>query len=324
MSRSNHSGRIHSFILGAVVLAALAGSPSEGSSQALDEREECVTQVDGAESTRHCEAGDWAACLDAGVAYGDCGTPAAFESAARLLGRACEHGSPLGCRMLGGLYSSSTPVHDVQAAHSAYLRAAKLFQRDCEEGQGRACSELAGMIKSDQASAPMGATASQLMARAGLLHDAACIAGRVLECRYLAELYATQGDDVRAKAAYLRACEAGDPNSCCVVGVAQLRGERPGTKEDAREYLKRACVTGDLECCSWAGAEYERGDDDDRTRAVALYELACSAGKAFSCYRLAMIYESGLGGPDDSVKAAELFRRACAAGVREACTSELR
>lgn len=277
--------------------------------------------MDAGESTKRCEAGDWQACVDAGVAYSDCGAQPAIGKAVKLLGLACDHGSAIGCRMLGGLYSSNPAVHDSEASRSAYARAANLFWRNCEGGDGQGCSDLADMVEAEQTTAPAGSTAAQLIARAVSLHDAACTSGRWLECRHLAELYATRKDDARSKATYRRACETGDPNSCCVVGISLRRAEGSDRRvnKDAREYLERACVTGDLDCCSWAGAEYENGTAEDRGRAAVLYERACRAGKPFSCYRLAVIYESGAGRPHDPVKAAELFRTACAAGVREAC-----
>jgi TPR repeat protein len=321
MSRSRRSDLMPTLTL-ALVLLGLPRSPlCDDGSRSPDARGECVTRLDAAKSAERCEAGDWRACVEAGDAYSDCGTPAATVKAVKLFGHACENGSAIGCRMLGGLYASNPAVHDPEAARSAYARAANVFWRNCEAGDGQACSDLADMVEAEQTAAPAGSTAAQLIARAVSLHDAACTSGRSLECRHLAELYATRKDDARSKATYLRACETGDPNSCCVVGISLRCGEASDCRvhKEAREYLERACVTGDLDCCSWAGAEYESGTAEDRGRAAALYERACTAGKPFSCYRLALIYESGVGRPHDPVKAAELFHTACTGGVREAC-----
>ena len=69
---------------------------------------------------------------------------------------------------------------------------------------------------------------------------------------------------------------------------------------------------------------YEKGDGDipkDIPRARLLYEKAAQQGHSISQYNLAVLYETGQGGPQDLARARQLFSDSAAQGFPSAMCS---
>ena len=82
---------------------------------------------------------------------------------------------------------------------------------------------------------------------------------------------------------------------------------------------KTQCEAGDVESCAILASMHEAARNYDS--AVGLHERACSAGLAFSCSRLGVMFFYGSSVKKDTDKAAKLFTLACEAGDADGCNN---
>lgn len=133
-------------------------------------------------------------------------------------------------------------------------------------------------------------------------------------------------DPARATQLARRACEAGSERGCLEVVFASIaaRHEPRPTRADLRAALERACVAGEPVGCSLLGssrlAEHERDfrdgieseeRRDDEARAVRELTSACDADEAHACGVLASSVGSGRGTPRDDRRVDGLLERSC-------------
>jgi TPR repeat protein len=80
------------------------------------------------------------------------------------------------------------------------------------------------------------------------------------------------------------------------------------------------CLAGQAHRCLSAGAYYDRAEEADEARALALYQRGCEDGDAKSCATAADAQLAGIGTTRDEHKAFELYARGCKLGAAYACS----
>jgi hypothetical protein len=111
-------------------------------------------------------------------------------------------------------------------------------------------------------------------------------------------------------------CNRGDGESCFVLGSLAYAGSGvPKNPTRAMALFNQACSSGWSRGCGALGECYRAANDT--SRAVAFFEKACRAGIAPSCYAVATIYRSR----NDELLAQQRFRRACESSTRFAATN---
>jgi TPR repeat protein len=158
-------------------------------------------------------------------------------------------------------------------------------------------------------------------------------------CGHLAGLLLVNGDmgvrvekepDIQAAVVLAqKACDAGHPNACTILGSVYRKG-KPVKKDHkvAKHYLERACDMGDYRGCAINGTMYELGWDgekpnEERSRmlhqkAFELLQKLC-AEKLLSCDTLAEYHADGFGTKQDPAKEVAVLRDACDRGHPSPC-----
>jgi hypothetical protein len=153
---------------------------------------------------------------------------------------------------------------------------------------------------------------------------AQCEAGDAESCSILGSMH-WRGDGVakdwgRSVELHRRACEEGVARSCRYAGNSLRTGR--GTKKDLRAaatLLARACDAGDgLGCVELGRVMIEKRDNDD---ALILFRRACYGGEYEGCSEIGVMYKDGSGGLRKNPKlAAKFFEKGCKEGSLLACT----
>jgi TPR repeat protein len=122
------------------------------------------------------------------------------------------------------------------------------------------------------------------------------------------------------------ACNAGDANSCSMLGTSYSMGVVGSTRVEkdparAAELYRQGCGGGDPAGCYFLGDVYSRGEGvaKDLVRAVELFWQACDAGIFASCWQLGDLYLRGEGVAKDLARAAQLYLMACDGGNPWGC-----
>jgi TPR repeat protein len=227
-------------------------------------------------------------------------------------------------------------------------RGQEVLQRTCDQGQMSACLVLGDILSKGRPGLPVDLDrAAELLVRArslgyrGTSTDWAinfqksrtdCQKRRRTACVALGEQYkatllssgveATGSPDwARAQTAVQLACELGAPRGCVLAGelTLQLNGEK--AQAESLRYAERGCV-GAPEGCH-AVAELLRqllGEKTVPAKSGALYQTACTARHAPSCFRVAEGQEQGLyGWKPTPERALTMYRMACELGDFRAC-----
>lgn len=149
-----------------------------------------------------------------------------------------------------------------------------------------------------------------------------CMAGSVLVCTQLGDMYAT-GKDVprdmaRAALAYERACDGGAADVCNTLGeIVEQTGSADGGPPRAEQLFQKACDGSSSRGCLNLGLV--AAAREDMTRAFALFEKSCDGGWAPGCHQLAVTYEQGEGVTKDVAKAVTLYTQACDGEYVDSC-----
>jgi TPR repeat protein len=120
----------------------------------------------------------------------------------------------------------------------------------------------------------------------------------------------------------LRQCDAGDTDSCVILGDMHRLGERaPLNPARARELFQRACDKDDPTGCDALGALIANGEGTpkDPAAAAALFRKACDGGNAGACGNLARLHMMGRGVDKDFARGLALLGRACEGGDVRSC-----
>ncbi len=155
----------------------------------------------------------------------------------------------------------------------------------------------------------------------------ACASGNALACARLGDRSfngGQRGADLEAAQSYFgKSCERGFLPGCHGLGLVAREQERIG---DAARVLGEACKRGYGPACTSAG-DLQRTRNGTRPEvARSLYAMACEQLDADGCLQLAILEESGSGGPADPESARAHYalaigahRASCQAGYGISC-----
>jgi len=228
--------------------------------------------------------------------------------AAEFLGAACRADVPRACHQYGWLLLQ----HPGRAGDAD--RGAQLLEKACQQKDSEACTAL-GAAYAGGVGVPRDAP------RAVKWLDPGCEANQNLACATLARLL-DAGDGIardpeRAKKLMAKACELGDTAMCeraCKSGDGQScvawgeRSDQPASTDTAvaDNAYKMACDAGAAEGCARLAVRAKDG-----AQAVALLERGCALGDALTCAEAARRYYHGRDVAKDVAAAARLYATAC-------------
>jgi TPR repeat protein len=230
-----------------------------------------------------CDAGDAAACADAGVVHEAAGRRDAAIAAHR---RACAGGWWFSCNNLI-LLGDATGGSTLAAGHRAA----------CAGGSAFACDQLS-LYSTDAAEQ------DYAMGRA-------CELGAAMACYSLA--LQSHEDPIAARAALARGCELGSVDACTDLEVL----------EEADAAADAVCTRRVPEACHAAALVLEQSrwhaDEGHEPRIHALYATGCAGGHGPSCVGLGEATSRGWGGAPDERAALAAWKRGCRLGFEPAC-----
>jgi uncharacterized protein len=152
--------------------------------------------------------------------------------------------------------------------------------------------------------------------------DTKCLAGDVISCTQLGDMYANgrgvPRDIVRAGQAYERSCNLGAPDVCNTLGeIIEMTGDLDGGTKRAEQFFQKACQGGSSPGCLNLGLA--AAARDELTLATSLYGKSCDGGWAPGCHQLGLSYQEGVGVTKDFAKAVALFSHACDGEFADSC-----
>jgi len=263
-----------------------------------------------------CDGGSPFGCRNLALAYAvGNGVSQSYAQAATLYRKACNGGDAGSCSNLGLLYANGTGVAQ------DYNESVALYRKGCDAGDRVGCSNL-GLMYSQ------GTGVSKDYAQAVALYRRACDAGLTASCSNLGLMYANgtgvPRDYTEAVTLYRKGCDEGNIVSCGNLGEMFANGTGvPQDYTQAVTLIRKSCDAGIVVSCSNLGLLYANGSGvpRDNSQAVALYRKACDAGNLAGCVNLAGMYEHGAAVPQDYTQAATLYRKGCDAGLAESCVN---
>jgi TPR repeat protein len=161
------------------------------------------------------------------------------------------------------------------------------------------------------------------MARALLVECLGVMAGGLGGCATASQAPAAAVSADSSLGELEKACEGGDvADACASLGFKYMEGE--GVAKDpsrAAALLERACTAGRALACSGLGLSYASGNGvaKDRTRAARLFEQACGANEAMGCHWRGLALLNGSGVAKDEQGSIQFFEQACEGGYPPAC-----
>lgn len=146
-------------------------------------------------------------------------------------------------------------------------------------------------------------------------YDQACATGAAPACTRLGALFdSTDGgarDALRARAAYLSACEGRHPDGCVLFGdflAAGIGG--PVDRDGAGLLIWQACQVGSAMGCFFGGVFAER--DGELDQAIGLYDQSCSWGYSRACLSLYIRKARAAASEEGFQEAYKYYAAACA------------
>jgi TPR repeat protein len=225
-----------------------------------------------------CDGGDYAACYDLGALLDGAGKSA---EARAVLEKACRAKNAKACGGLGKLLGHG------RGGAADKPRARAMYQMGCEAGDLGACANLGFALMNGEGGPRDPAGAAQAWTKACPVErqGAEC---DPLGCKNRG-VWATESvppDYALAKAAFQRACDAGELDGCASLASLHANG--------------------------W-------GMPKDPAKALALGTKACDGGSVQGCFLLGFMYANGAGTSKDPARARPLLDRACKGGEQAAC-----
>jgi TPR repeat protein len=148
-----------------------------------------------------------------------------------------------------------------------------------------------------------------------------CQAGSMGSCSLLGRNYqlgrGVKKDEARAEQLFSLACRAGSPPGCGRLG--EMLVERPATRDEGLELLRKSCKGGFFEACH---AGLARLAPNQASGAADLARRGCDGGSAASCWALGQFYREGIAGVDKNTEEATRYLKlACDGGAPLGCSS---
>ena len=226
----------------------------------------------------------------------------------------------------GSLFATLVTTGFLGRAHPG--RDPEFWRRACEQGRRNSCQTWATFLELSCArDAGSCNTLGQLLsdgrrmrrdpARAGKIFAHACDLGSRGGCESLQQLAIAEGPS-----AFQSACNAGDQDSCFILGELYANGfGTPRDQTAALDVFRRLCAAGWARGCGRLGESYLAGEGTaaDPARAVENFDKACAAGHAASCLTAAGVYRRGAGVPENDELGSQRLSQACRLGLRNAC-----
>ena len=272
------------------------------------------------------------------------------------LERSCESEEALSCLALGWLLTQrderAMPAAGRADMHwmgvgtdlvdtTRDVKGADAFEQACALGEPRGCGELGRAYG-------WGVGRAFEPGDAQTLFELACNAGDARSCVWLGDAHEVQGEIDKAKALYMKACEAGTGEGCRA---------RSAYEEEPSVLLMKGCdELADGRACIWqAQAQAQAGDAEgvlrlegycalpnltlpfacdlaagfylnpenpvpqDEGHAVSLNRAGCAGGDAASCTHLGFRFQDGRGVVADPEQAKLFLEMACAQNHAEGC-----
>lgn len=275
----------------------------------------------GAAFERACKMGAHVACVNLGaLVYVGQGVPADRARAEQLFASTCFKGDPGACG------EQASALLNIRMDHPQDARGGFGFmQRACKGGEEDACATVYTMM--------IGGTPDRGHEAEGL-SGMKRLAEKKVYSHELAQLYETGADGLprspetaRKIAESLCATEW----HCSDAAYYYTRGIGGAVDESrALASLAAGCDHDDLVACTDLGSAYRDGHlpgstqmnhvvSRDPTRAVTLFQKACSAGEWDGCENLSAAFAAGEGAPKDLPRALSLARDACDRGHPGGC-----
>jgi TPR repeat protein len=266
--------------------------------------------------SRACDAGKAASCAELSKLLLYSPALAIDEAASKAaLTKGCDLGSAVSCL---GLATDRSAATDEEVRKSATgplaQRAAKLAREGCDKGEGRSCllaSMIGGMIDAPDADD------AKLEAKALELLQQSCLGGAVDDCMPAAyQLAKDQGGTealFRAKNMLRRGCDLGALDACM-----QLGAEMPRHLKEP--IYRKACAAGSPEGCIVLGKAEKDGvaaaSDDTKgaklmTLGVRLARARCDLAEDEACRVLARSLPLGVLTAPAAEETAQYLTRVC-------------
>jgi hypothetical protein len=277
---------------------------------------------------RNCEAGDVAACLNAGRILVQLSGEARAIRAREMFARGCELGSADACHLLVPML--------IEGRGGAQLLdvAAEVAEVLCEAQSGQGCNWQANIL-SRQAAAGQEIDYGKLIA-ARELYLKGCELGAMEACGQAGALLATGttglSDPARGYDLLERACRGEQWQACANAAIMARDGlAHDADWASARDYFGMACDGGIASACNdlgimWMQLADRSGDERWRDPALLVFIASCDGGDGAGCSNAARQLREGRGVPADPVRAYDLALRGCDAKSARACllASEMR
>ncbi|NCG20975.1 MAG: hypothetical protein GWP91_18350 [Rhodobacterales bacterium] len=221
----------------------------------------------------------------------------------------------IACRNLGTAYA------DGRGLPQDHHMAVRMFRKGCDLDDGDSCLFLAESHRGARGVQPNQSEELMLFTRACELDVGAA-------CREAGDLYTTgfsgmPPDGSMAGLWYEMGCNARDGASCAAAGLWFERGDMFGVeRENAQALFERACDLGSGRGCTLLGVRYDKGVEGlkrDKTRAAALFSLACLHKDAEGCRLQANAQRTGRGVPESLPEAMVSYGSSCDLGDFLAC-----
>ncbi|MEM6899213.1 MAG: hypothetical protein AAF583_05515 [Pseudomonadota bacterium] len=177
----------------------------------------------------------------------------------------------------------------------------------CGEGARLACFRYQELS--------LDAEAPENLKDARAFYDQACATGAAPACTRLGALLdSTDGgarDALRARAAYLSACEGRHPEGCVLFADFMSAGiGGPANRDEAGLLIREACEVGSAMGCFFEGVFAER--DGELDRAIDLYDQSCSWGYGRACLSLYVRKGRAAASEEGFQEAYKYYAAACA------------
>lgn len=270
---------------------------------------------------RACEAGEVAACLNAGRILVQLSGEARAIRARDMFARGCELGNTDACHLLVPML--------IEGRGGAQLLdvAAEVAEILCEAGSGQGCNWQANVL-SRQAASDQQIDHENLIA-ARELYLQGCDLDSMEACGQAGALLATgtggPADPIKGYDLLERACRAEQWQACANVAVMARDGlAHDADWASARDYFGMACDGGIANACNdlgimWMQLSDRSGDERWRDPALLVFIASCDGGDGAGCSNAARQLREGRGVPTDLVRAHDLAVRGCEANSARAC-----
>lgn len=150
----------------------------------------------------------------------------------------------------------------------------------------------------------------------------ACDGGDAVACYLRAGVLDKPETAAQSTEAYRRSCTFGLAIGCTNFAVALWGGDDAAGWKCAKRILDKACQAGEPWGCGMLGRmilDAERVGPAERKRASVILERACDQHGSFPCRALALELEIGRLGPHKRGRIAKLLARACETGDEDGC-----